>query len=103
MTEKTLPHVFIGKLSDKALRSFKELESEIFCDGILSKREKLILAVASAVAVGCDFCVKELSRKALKKGVKLEELIEAASVAAFVCGGSAFRRASLILDLEKHV
>ena len=103
MTEKTLPHVFIGKVSDKALRSFRRLESEIFRDGFLSRREKLVLAVASAVAVGCDFCVKELSRKALKEGVRLEELIEAASVAAFVCGGSAFRRASLILDLEEQV
>jgi len=99
MTEKPLPHRIIGKISEKALRAFEEFESEIMRDGVLSKKDKLLIAVASAVAVNCEFCIQELSKKALMEGVKPEELVEAASVASLVCGASAFRRASLILNL----
>ncbi|MEM2738844.1 MAG: carboxymuconolactone decarboxylase family protein [Candidatus Bathyarchaeia archaeon] len=83
------------RLARKTLPSFEEFESEILKDGALSRRNKLLIAVA----VNCEFCVQELSRKALNEGVKLEELVEAASVACLICGGSAFRRASLILNL----
>ncbi|MEM3547237.1 MAG: carboxymuconolactone decarboxylase family protein [Candidatus Bathyarchaeia archaeon] len=99
MSDKPLPHLFIEEISEKTLPSFEEFESEILKDGALSRRNKLLIAVASAVAVNCEFCVQELSRKALNEGVKLEELVEAASVACLICGGSAFRRASLILNL----
>lgn len=103
MDEKPLPHLVIEKISGKALSAFEEFESEIMREGVLSRKDKLLIAVASAVAVNCEFCVQELSRKALKEGVKPEELVEAA-VASLVCGASAFRRASLVLNLtEGHV
>jgi len=99
LTGKPLSHIVIEKISGKALRAFEEFESEIMRDGVLSRKDKLLIAVASAVAANCEFCVQELSKKALRMGVKLEELVEAASVASLVCGGSAFRRASIILNL----
>ena len=70
-------------------------------DGHLTKKEKLVIAVASAVAAKCEICVKALTTEALKEGATIEELTEAASVASLVCAGSGFNYASLIFECVK--
>jgi AhpD family alkylhydroperoxidase len=75
---------------------------EILKDGHLTKKEKLVIAVASAVAAKCEICVKSLTKEALKQGATIEELTEAASVASLICAGSGFNYASLIFEcMEK--
>ncbi|MCW4016858.1 MAG: carboxymuconolactone decarboxylase family protein [Candidatus Bathyarchaeota archaeon] len=89
---------FLKKTDAEIAQAFKKLHFEIMKDGCLSRKDKLIIAVASAVAAKCEHCVKTLSKEALRQGVTIEELTEATSVAAVVCGGSGFNSASLIFD-----
>jgi len=92
---------FLEKTDVQFSRAFKKLHWTLMKDGCLSRKDKLLIAVASAIAAKCEKCVKMLSKEALRQGVKIEELTEATSVAALVCGGSGFNFASLVFDCKK--
>ena len=62
----------------QVLRALKNLHWEIMKDGCLSRKDKLLIALAPAIANKCEPCVKTLSKEALRQGVKIEELTEAA-------------------------
>lgn len=70
-------------------------------NGHLTKKEKLIIAVASAVATKCEICVKTLTKEALKYGATIEELTESTSVASLICAGSGFNYSALIFECVK--
>jgi AhpD family alkylhydroperoxidase len=70
-------------------------------DGHLTKKEKLIIAVAAAVVAKCEICVKSLTKEALKHGATIRELTEAASVASLICAGSGFNYSALIFECVK--
>jgi AhpD family alkylhydroperoxidase len=93
---------FLDRVDDGVSKAFKQLHWETLKDGCLSKKDKLIIAVASAVAAKCEICVKALTAEALKHGGTIEELTEAVSVASLVCAGSGFNYASLIFDCVKE-
>ena len=93
---------FLNKADEGVSKAFKRLHWETLKDGCLSKKEKLIVAVACAVAAKCEICVKALTVEALKSGATVEELTEAVSVASLVCAGSGFNHGSLIFDCVKE-
>ncbi len=68
-----------------------ELREEIMKDGALSSRIKRLIAIASAVAVGCDSCFKHHLEIAEKEGIKKDEIAEAILVASLVRFGSGMR------------
>ena len=53
--EVSRPALFLENVSEGALDAFKKLQAEITKDGILSQREKSIIAVACAVAARCEY------------------------------------------------
>jgi AhpD family alkylhydroperoxidase len=89
---------FLDKTDECVSKAFKRLHWEILKDGHLTKKEKLIIAVACAVAAKCEVCVKALTSEALKNGATIEELTEAVSVASLVCAGSGFNFSALIFE-----
>ena len=70
---------------------FADLKKNIMADGALDRRTKKLLAVASAVAVGCDQCFEAQKEFAKNIGITDEEIQEAIQVAALIRFGSGFK------------
>lgn len=101
--EKLGIELFLSKINDDVSKSFKQLHSEVMKDSELSRKDKILIAVASSVAIRCGECLRYHTKEALKNGFRIEELLEAASVASLVCMGSRFNHASIILDIDEEV
>ncbi len=78
--------------------AFVKLRSEIMKPGALSAKEKALIALASVVALPCDFCVEFHKEVAISAGATREEMLEAAAIGGLVRLGSGFASASMILD-----
>lgn len=96
--EKPRPYRFTESVSEQLDTAFKNLASEIMKDGALSARDKSLIALACAVAIKCEHCVKAHKENALMAGATMEEIKEAAAVAGQVRLGSGFTFASFVLD-----
>ncbi|MCQ6962014.1 carboxymuconolactone decarboxylase family protein [Methanolobus chelungpuianus] len=67
---------------------FSSMKKAIMEDGAIDRRTKKLLAVASAVAVGCDTCFSTQKKYARNAGISDEEIDEAILVAALIRLGS---------------
>jgi len=95
------PLKFLSAANRDALKEFIELRSAIMAECALSSKEKLLIALACTVAVNCEYCIEIHTKEALKNGITMEEIPEAASVAGLVCGGSGFASISTVLEVAK--
>ena len=96
--QKPRPYKFTESVSEELNDAFQNLAAQIMKDGALSSKEKSTIALACAVALKCEHCVKAHKRSALAAGASMEEILEAAAVAGQVRLGSGFTFASFILD-----
>jgi AhpD family alkylhydroperoxidase len=96
--EKPRPYRFTEAVSEELDNAFKNLASEIMKDGALSTKDKSLIALACAVAIKCEHCVKAHKENALMAGATMDEIKEAAAVAGQVRLGSGFTFASFVLD-----
>ncbi|MCD4765010.1 MAG: carboxymuconolactone decarboxylase family protein [Methanosarcinales archaeon] len=92
---------FLSAANRDALNGFQEFRSVIMDEGALSRKEKLLIALACTVALKCESCITTHTKEALKSGIKKEEILEAALVAGLICGGSGFAFASMVLEVEE--
>lgn len=67
---------------------FSAMKKAIMEDGAIDRRTKKLLAVASAVAVGCDTCFSTNRKFAKDAGISDEEIEEAILVASLIRLGS---------------
>ncbi|SFM85185.1 carboxymuconolactone decarboxylase family protein [Methanolobus profundi] len=67
---------------------FSAMKKAIMEDGAIDRRTKKLLAIASAVAVGCDTCFITNSGYAKDAGISDEEIQEAILVASLIRMGS---------------
>ncbi|OPY27533.1 MAG: Alkyl hydroperoxide reductase AhpD [Methanobacterium sp. PtaU1.Bin242] len=98
--EKSRPYRFTVAVGKDLSKSLENLSSEIMNDGAISTKEKSLIALACAVAVKCEHCVKAHKKKALDAGATMDEILEAAAVAGLVRLGSGFTTASYLLEEE---
>lgn len=98
--EKPRPYRFTEAVGKDLSKSLENLSSEIMNDGAISTKEKSLIALACAVAVKCEHCVKAHKEKALDAGATMDEILEAAAVAGLVRLGSGFTTASYLLEEE---
>lgn len=96
--EKPRPYRFTESVSEELDAAFKNLAHEITKDGALSSKDKSLIGLACAVAIKCEHCVKAHKENALMAGANMDEIKEAAAVAAQVRLGSGLTFASLVLD-----
>ncbi len=96
--EKSRSDKFTEALGEGVDSAFKKLASEILKDGALSSKDKALIALACAVAVKCEYCIKRHQEASRKAGASIEEMLEAAAVAGLVRMGSGFNAASILLD-----
>ena len=95
------PLRFLSAMNKEVLKNFTKLRSVIMGEGALSSKEKILIALACTIALKCESCIENHTKEALKNGIKMEEILEAASVAGLVCGGSGFAFASMVLEVDE--
>lgn len=70
-------------------RAFAELHRSAVADGVLPARFKELIALAIAVADGCDGCIAYHARSAAVRGATEDEVAEALGVTLLMAGGPA--------------
>ncbi len=78
---------------------FAQLHQEAVSDGVIPGRIKELMAVAIAVAEGCDGCIAYHARAAVHKGATEAELNEALGVSLLMAGGPASVYAPKALEM----
>jgi len=81
----------ITKVLSKKNINFESFIKNVFKDDILPSKTKRLIAIASAVATGCDFCFEHHKKLAKSDGLSDEEIDEAVLVASLVRFGSGLR------------
>jgi 4-carboxymuconolactone decarboxylase len=87
----------IGKHKPELFRKFMDWYNATLEPGVLTKREKVLIALAVAHAVQCPYCIDAYTRGCLEEGMSLEHVTEAVHVASALRGG-----ASLIHGIQAH-
>lgn len=78
-----------NELNTDAFRGFNKFDLEAMKPGLLSKKDKELIAVAVAHVTGCAYCIEIHTNNAKKLDVSREELAEAIFVATALKAGSA--------------
>jgi len=71
-------------------RGFNELLKAYYQPGALSRKEKELMSVATAVATRCIPCLGNHANNAMAAGATREQVLEAAAVGVEYGGGPAF-------------
>ncbi|KAB2332115.1 alkylhydroperoxidase [Cytobacillus depressus] len=77
------------ELNPEAFSAFNKFDMEAMKPGLISRKDKELIAVAVAHVTGCAYCIEIHTKGAKKLGVTLEELAEAIFVATALKAGSA--------------
>ncbi|HMK55474.1 MAG TPA: arsenosugar biosynthesis-associated peroxidase-like protein [Dissulfurispiraceae bacterium] len=87
----------VGKHSPDLFKKFIEWYSASLKEGVLSRREKVLIGLAVAHAVQCPYCIDAYTKNCLEEGLNLEHITEAVHVASAIRGG-----ATLIHAVQAH-
>lgn len=79
----------INELQEEMGGKFFEWYNTVFKgDTALTEREKALIALGVAHAIGCPYCIDAYSSGCLEKGADEEQMMEAVHVAAAIKGGA---------------
>lgn len=78
-----------SSLNPDAFKAFIDFDTQAMKDGLLSGREKELIAIAVAHTTGCPYCISLHVQSAKKLGVSKEEIAESILVATALKAGSA--------------
>ena len=90
----------IGELHPELGKKFFSYYEAVFKEeGVLTKREKALIALAVSHAIQCPYCIDAYTSESLKAGADETEMMEGIHVAAAIRGG-----ASLVhgVQMMKH-
>ncbi len=65
------------KLNSKVYKLFLEMGDATFCDGVLPKKTKELIAIAIGAVTNCESCMQWHIEQAHKDGVTITEVMEA--------------------------
>lgn len=82
---------------------FFEYYGAVMGDGALSKREKSLMALAVAHAMQCPYCIDSYTEKSLENGADLDQMTEAAHVAAAMRGGATLAHGMQMREHHDHL
>ena len=78
----------MGKGNKALWDKFMSYYNAVFAEGLLTEREKALIALGVAHAVQCPYCIDAYTQACLEKGSNVEEMTEAAHVACAIRGGA---------------
>jgi AhpD family alkylhydroperoxidase len=90
-------------LGSKVYRAFLEMESAVFSDGALPKKDKELIAVGISVVKDCESCMQWHIEQAAKAGATFEQVLEAVEVGIEMGGGRATVSARFALEVMDSV
>lgn len=88
----------LKSLAPEAFDTFIAFSNEAVAEGVLSVKEKEIIAVAIAHLTGCPYCIELHVANAKAAGVTREQLAETIFVASALNAGSAFAHSINVLN-----
>lgn len=87
----------LGQEIPKVKKGFSQFSAEVIKDGALSAKIKEIMAVALAVGLRCEYCVRFHVPEAVKAGASRVEILEAAGVSMLMAGGPTETYSAVVL------
>jgi alkylhydroperoxidase/carboxymuconolactone decarboxylase family protein YurZ len=94
------PLAALGKIDPAIMQHLKDIDALIYGDGALSRKTKLLIAMALDAAHGASNGVRALASAALKAGAAKAEIAEALRVAYHLSGVGALYTGSIgLMDL----
>jgi alkylhydroperoxidase/carboxymuconolactone decarboxylase family protein len=78
----------IGKAAPELAQKFFDYYNAVFAEGVLTEREKALIALAVAHAVQCPYCIDAFTQACLEKGSNITEMTEAVHVVTAIRGGA---------------
>jgi alkylhydroperoxidase/carboxymuconolactone decarboxylase family protein YurZ len=94
------PLKIFEKIDPQLLKLVRDTHSLALADGALSRKFKLLIAMALDASQGTAEGVGSLAQQAMKAGATPEEITEAIRVAQYICGvGSVYTAARAFKDL----
>ena len=78
-----------AEISPDGFRSFNQFDKEAMKPGLISGKDKELIAIAVAHVTGCPYCIEIHTKNAKKLGISREELVEAIFVSTALKAGSA--------------
>ena len=87
----------VGKYSPDLFKKFMDWYGSSLQEGVLSKREKVLIGLAVAHAIQCPYCIDAYTKSCLEEGMNLDHITEAVHVASAIRGG-----ASLVHAIQAH-
>jgi AhpD family alkylhydroperoxidase len=100
MGEKVNVRAQLGKLREEipgVMGGFGKFSAEVLKDGALTKKTKELIAVALAVGLTCEYCIRFHVPKAVEAGASRAEILEAAGVSIMMAGGPAEAYTAVVL------
>ncbi|MEN3323058.1 arsenosugar biosynthesis-associated peroxidase-like protein [Mariniflexile soesokkakense] len=67
---------------------FFDYYGKVFEEGVLTEREKSLIALAVSHTIQCPYCIDAYTGDGLQRGITKEEMMEALHVAAAIRGGA---------------
>lgn len=92
-------HQKLVAMDSKVYKAFLEMEQTAYCDGVLSKKTKELIATAISVVINCESCMQWHIGQAVKDGATEREVLEAIEVAIEMGGGPATVSTRFALDV----
>lgn len=77
----------ITRVNKELGEKFFDYYTKTMSDGVLSEREKALIALAVAHALKCPYCIDAYTQACLEKGADEEQMNEAVHVAAAMAAG----------------
>ena len=79
----------LGGANPDAFKAFNKFDMEAMKPGLISQKDKELMAIAVAHVTGCAYCIEAHTQKAKQLGISLEEITESIFVATALKAGSA--------------
>ena len=81
--------VMLNEKDPEVLKAMYSYRRKVFKDGVLSSKEKELIALALSCVSKCEKCFTHHAEEAKKHGATQEEMLEAIEVAMYMTGPSA--------------
>ena len=90
-------------LKSKTYEAFLEMEKAAFCEGVMAKKFKELIAVGISVVIDCESCIQWHIEQAAKSGASQQEVLESVEVGIEMGGGPATVSARFALEVMETV
>ena len=85
-SDHTADFTELRRLSPKVTGGLLRMRQEVYRDGVISAKYKLLTAMAISIAIRCEPCIQAYVQMAVDKSITQEELIEFLEVAMTMQG-----------------